>query len=67
MSKYKKDGNIEIGEPWDLTTDDHNEIVSTLAGSICIPTLKKFDGIWTQQEAKTTLESGYRVFGNTAE
>jgi len=67
MYKYKKYGNVEIEESWDLTTDDRNEIVSTLAESVCIPTLKKFDGVWTQQEARTILESGYRVFSNIKE
>lgn len=62
MIKVKPDGSLEIGEEWELTEADLEEIACIISNTSEIPSMKKLGGRWVQECPSDIMDRGYRVF-----
>lgn len=62
MIKVKPDGSLEVGEQWNLTEDDLEELAAAIGTESCLPTLKKLGGRWVQDCPADIMDRGFRVF-----
>ncbi len=53
---------LQIEDPTGLTEEDRTIIAYIISNSTALPTVRKTNGLWVQQNTMDILEGGYRIF-----